>query len=344
MIQAANDAGRTERPSVLRPSPKVGSGRRPGWAGPTYYGRPQLKSAPFNNWVVGSYIFIAGLSGSASLLGGLADLAGGRDGEGVARRARWLSLLVPTVGSALLIQDLHTPKRFYNMLRVAKARSPMSIGTWILMAFSAGAFPAAIAHFVADRFRGLRWLRGAARWAQAPATLAGAGLSVYTAPLMSATSTPSWASAPRALAVRYAASSMASAAAALMLGERSSSVRQGLALIAASALATEAVALTAQDRAHRQTGVEGADQGPWGRVERIVGAGVGIAAPLTLFATAALARAFGRREAARSLGDAAAVVILVGSVALRISTLGVGDESADRPEISLRFAQPANLP
>ena len=39
------------------------------WSGPTYYGRSQLKPAPFNNWVVGGYIALAGLSGAAALIG-----------------------------------------------------------------------------------------------------------------------------------------------------------------------------------------------------------------------------------------------------------------------------------
>ena len=84
------------------------------------------------------------------------------------------------------------PKRFYNMLRVAKPTSPMSIGTWILMAFTGGG-PARL------RRRG-GWGRpreGASLAAPARATSRmcrrrspGMGLSVYTASLLSATSTP----------------------------------------------------------------------------------------------------------------------------------------------------------
>lgn len=340
-----SDAGKMgrpgeERPAVLRPSPKAGQGRAGGWAGPTYYGRPQLRPAPFNNWIVGGYIFLAGLSGSSSLLGHLAELVGGGEAQRLARRARKYALLAPTIGSALLITDLHTPKRFYNMLRVAKPRSPMSIGTWILMAFSAGAFPAAVLNFLADHVRGLAWLRRPARLAQAPATLAGAGLSVYTAALMSATSTPSWASAPRALAVRYGASSIAASASALMLGERSPRMRRTLSVLAAGALATEAVASAAQDAAHRAKGVEEAGKGGWGRIEKVLAVGLGVAAPLALLGASVLAP---RRNRA-ALQDAAALATLAGSAILRVATLGVGDDSASRPEISLRFAQPANLP
>src|ERR1700760_2948719 len=88
------------------------------WQGQTYYGRAQLKPAPFKNTLVGSYVFLAGLSGAAQLLATLLDLTQGRLAASAVRSGRYLSLLAPTVGSVCLIADLHTPKRFYNMLRI----------------------------------------------------------------------------------------------------------------------------------------------------------------------------------------------------------------------------------
>jgi formate-dependent nitrite reductase membrane component NrfD len=151
----------------------------------------------------------------------------------------------------LLIYDLHTPKRFYNMLRIAKGTSPMSIGTWNLMAFSGFAGVSAAAQFMFDRAPALRWSMPLARASQIPAAIAGAGLSTYTASLLSATSTPSWAAAPEALAVRFSASSMAAAGAALSLGERSEAMRNRLENIAGAALAIEAIATAASAKAHR---------------------------------------------------------------------------------------------
>ena len=63
------------------------------WDGRTYYGRPQLKPAPFNNWLVGSYVFLAGLSGAAQLLSTVIDLCCGRKAKGTIRRGRVLSML-----------------------------------------------------------------------------------------------------------------------------------------------------------------------------------------------------------------------------------------------------------
>ncbi len=329
-----------EQPETLSPSPHTGEGRLPGWDGPTYYGRSQLKPAPFNNWIVGGYIFLAGLSGSSALLSGLADAVGGRRFEPLVRRARWLAALAPTVGSALLIWDLHTPKRFYNMLRVAKATSPMSIGTWILLAFSAGSLPAAFAQLLADVLKGPPWLRTAARVAHAPAAVAGAGLSVYTASLLSATSTPTWAAAPRSLAVRYAASSVASGASALLLGERDPDARCALETVAAAALALELGAAVVHDRVLKEKGLGEMAHTPWGRAETWLATGLGAAVPLALLG---LSLGMGRRRP-RALADVAAVAALGGSALLRVAMMAVGDESASRPEVSFRFSQPKNLP
>ena len=307
--------------------------------GSTYYGRAQLKPAPFENAVVGGYIFLAGNSGSTALLATIADLTGDERLRGVVRRGRYLSLLGPVLGAPLLIYDLHTPKRFYNMLRVAKATSPMSIGTWILMAFSGGAVLTAAAQAGLDLWPRQRWLGTLARAASVPTALSGVGLSFYTAALMSATSTPVWAAAPRSLAVRYGSSSVASAAAVLTLGERNAAARGKLAAIEATALVTEAAAALVSDHVYKTRGVHAAFKSGAGRRERIGAVGVGLLLPLGLLAGSAL---LGRRSSRAQ--TIASMATLVGSFMLRSSMLGVGDESASRPDISFRFSTPDNLP
>jgi len=323
-----------------------------GWTGPTYYGRPQLKAAPFENWVVGGYIALAGLSGAAAILSTLADLTRGsrrdadvrrgsrRDTEGVVRRGRYLALLAPTLGSALLIWDLHTPQRFYNMLRVAKRTSPMSIGTWLLVSFSAFSGFAAAAQFLADRMPGARWLRGAARAGSVPAAAVGTGLSTYTAALLSATSTPLWAAAPRALAVRFGSSSVASGAAALSLAEPSGRTGRALDKIALAALALELAAGAASHRAYKRKGVAAALGGGWGRTEALGATALGTALPLGLHALSLATE----RHRSPGLSRLASLAVLGGSLLLRVSVMGAGDESAERPEVSFRFSQPDNLP
>lgn len=304
------------------------------WTGPTYYNRPQLKAAPFDKFLVGGYVFLAGLSGGAQLLSTLLDFTRGRKAKDVVQRGRQLALLAPTVGSAMLVADLHTPKRFYNMLRVAKHTSPMSIGTWILMSFSGFSGVTAAADFIASRVPGLRWLRRGARVAQVPAAVAGAGLGTYTASLLSATSTPLWAAAPRALAVRFAASSVASAAAAMSLLTRDHELRRDLDTVCAGALAVEVAATVAADETYRKTGVDQALKSISGQLDTLGAFDLGTVVPLGLLT-------FGLLHGGRSrpLSSMASLAVLGGSLAMRIAVIGSGDVSASRPDISLRFMQ-----
>ena len=314
--------------------------RPPGaWDGPTYYGRSQLKPAPFENLVVGGYIFLAGLSGASALISAIADLARGDSAARTVRRGRYLSLLAPTIGSALLVYDLHTPKRFYNMLRIAKGTSPMSIGTWILMSFSAFAGVTAVSQFLSDRVSWLRWMRGPARLAQVPAAISGAGLATYTASLLSATSTPLWAAAPQALAVRFGSSSVAAGAAALSMREACRPVRRKLDTVAMAALLIELVATRISHRTYQRAGVDEALDGIAGQVEKWGATNFGVALPLGLHAASlALSRC------PNTASGIASLAVLAGSLMLRVSIMAAGDASASRPEISFRFSQPRNLP
>ncbi len=308
------------------------------WTGPTYYGRPALKEAPFNNWVVGGYVFLAGLAGGASILAAIADYTSGSEAAGAVRRGRYLPLLAPTIGSALLVWDLHTPQRFYNMFRVAKRTSPMSIGTWILSGFTMSSGLAAALQLLADRGSRWPWARRAARVANVPAALLGSGMGTYTSALLSATSTPLWAAAPVGMAAHFGAASMASGAAALSLGEPPGPTRSALDTVACAALAVELVADVAQAIVYRRKGVAGALEGGWGLTEKLGATGFGAAVPLGLHGLSLLG---GNRG---NLSRLASLAILGGSLLLRVSMMEAGDKSAREPEISLCYAQPENLP
>ncbi|HEX3347866.1 MAG TPA: NrfD/PsrC family molybdoenzyme membrane anchor subunit [Acetobacteraceae bacterium] len=310
--------------------------------GATYYGRNQLNPAPFENSVVGGYVFLAGLSGAAQIISTLADLVGRRGSGGLVRRGRYLSLAAPLLGAPLLIYDLHTPKRFYNMFRIFRPTSPMSIGTWILTAFSGFAFLTAGLQFLGDRRRTHRWTRPAARATQIPAAVAGAGLATYTASLLSATSTPLWAAAPKALSVRFGASSFASGAAALAIGERNGgnpSLADDLDTFALAALAVEWAGMLASRRTYAEKGISAAVHSQPAAVERIGVDGIGIALPIALKVASGV---LGERGGA--LSKLGSLAILAGSLTLRISVMAAGDESALRPQDSFRFAKPRNVP
>ena len=71
------------------------------------------------------------------------------------------------VSPALLVADLGRPERFLHMLRVFKVTSPMSVGTWILLA-SSGATNTAAALTLSGRLRRIRRLAEAVSFATGP--------------------------------------------------------------------------------------------------------------------------------------------------------------------------------
>ena len=134
----------------------------------------------------------------------------------LARRALLVSLGGAKVSPALLIMDLGRPERFYNMLRVVKPMSPMSLGTWVLSAFGISTGAA-----VAGDVLGI--LPRVGRALEVASALFAPALSTYTAVLVADTSVPVWHEARRELPLVFAAS----AGAAAMLTPAGDAARPG---------------------------------------------------------------------------------------------------------------------
>ena len=104
---------------------------------PTYYDLPALKQS-FYGWKVSTYILIAGIAGSSQILAAVAEFTDAQaNAERYPQCALYRARRDRSVGAALLIIDLHTPTRFYNMLRIFRPTSPMSIGSYVLTSFGA---------------------------------------------------------------------------------------------------------------------------------------------------------------------------------------------------------------
>ncbi len=177
----------------------------------SYYGRPVVKPAPWEADIP-LYFFLGGLAGASSMLAAGADLTG----RGSLRRGTRAGAAVAITASfAALIHDLGRPERFVNMLRVVKPTSPMSVGTWILTAYSPLAGLAATAEvgpLLARLPRPLAALVGAlGRPAGLGAAALGAGVASYTAVLLTDTATPSWHEARRELPFVFVGSAAAAA-------------------------------------------------------------------------------------------------------------------------------------
>jgi formate-dependent nitrite reductase membrane component NrfD len=207
-----------------RARPGGGDGARempvvPGARFTSYYDRPVVKPAPWG-WDVAAYLFLGGVAGGSAVLGAGAQLTGR---PALRRNCRLAALASFSLGAVALVRDLGRPERFVNMLRVIKLTSPMSLGSWILSAFSAGAAVAAAAEI--DRIAGERLplgpLRRVLRFAEGPAGLEAAALgpelAVYTAVLLADTSTPTWNHAHDELPFVFVSSASMAAAGLAMI-------------------------------------------------------------------------------------------------------------------------------
>lgn len=179
-----------------------------------YYNQPLLK-APVWTWEVPLYFWLGGVAGASEAIALAARISG--RAAGLERVALWLALIAALVCPALLIADLGRPKRFLNMLRVFKWRSPMSVGAWTLVKFSGVALVAVAANearlagFVPGFANGLAWV----------AEIVGAALGLvllsYTAVLLGVTAVPVWSENRRLLPGHFVASATGSASALLEL-------------------------------------------------------------------------------------------------------------------------------
>jgi formate-dependent nitrite reductase membrane component NrfD len=177
----------------------------------TYYNRPLLKK-PHWEWEVIAYLFMGGVMGGCGILVAITD---DRKDPDLARSARYLAFALSATCPLVLIKHLGRPERFHHMLRIAKWRSPMSMGVWGLIAFSGPATLAAAAQAARD---GLlpRWIRHLAPPVVTDplAALFGAFIGGYTGVLLSATAIPVWGIGKRHIPAFSLCSGVAGACAA----------------------------------------------------------------------------------------------------------------------------------
>jgi formate-dependent nitrite reductase membrane component NrfD len=160
----------------------------------SYYGRNVVKAPPWGHEIP-AYLFLGGVAGGSGLIAAGAQFTGRPK---LRRNTRLAAITAIGLGSVALVKDLGRPERFLNMLRTVKVTSPMSIGSWILALYSAGA--GVTAAIEVDRLTGSRIPLGPLR-RLLPAADVGAGLwaaafgpplAAYTAVLLADTANPMW--------------------------------------------------------------------------------------------------------------------------------------------------------
>jgi formate-dependent nitrite reductase membrane component NrfD len=163
-------------PALVAEANRRGRGGPP----PEHVQGPMMK-APVWTWEVPLYFWFGGMAAGASFVALACDLAGDDKSARIARRVA-LGALAPS--PPLLVLDLGRPERFYNMLRIFKPRSPMSMGSWCLTIFGTLAGSAVGADLV-GRHREAKAM-GAAN------AVVGGYLGSYTGVLLASTAVPLW--------------------------------------------------------------------------------------------------------------------------------------------------------
>ncbi|MEO7000342.1 MAG: NrfD/PsrC family molybdoenzyme membrane anchor subunit [Ktedonobacterales bacterium] len=307
----------------------------------TYYGRPMIHK-PLWRWYIPLYFVLGGVAGGAAMIGAVAHFLGGEKHRGTVRDARYLTPVIALISAVLLIADLHRPLRFFNMLRVFKLSSPLSVGTWILTAFgmTSGALAgrqAAEDNFILPR---QSWAGRLARSLPAgPLTalwgLLGLGLGGYTGTLLAVTAVPLWAAGGVLLGPLFLATALASGAAALTLmalgwgkrGKAADAARAQLETVEEISALAQLGIVAAREVVVPARINKPLRHGLWGRVYQFGAIGGGMATPLLL---RLIIRLSGRRVGG-VISAIAPTLALLGALAERFAITEAGKQSADDP-------------
>ena len=220
------------------------------------------------------------------------------------------------MSAGLLVADLGRPSRFYNMLRVARPTSPMSMGSWLLTAYA----PLAGAAAVADTFGVLSQVGAAG---SVGAAVLGPAVVSYTGVLLADTAIPAWHDARHELPFIFAGSAVASAGSFALL--HTAAGRAGPAR--RMALAGAAIEMGAKRIMERRLGdqAEPYRTGTAGRLGKLARGATAAGA-----VTVALA---GRRN--RAVAVVGASLVLAGSALERFAIFHAGLASADDPKYTV---------
>ena len=321
--------------------PKQGgatSGRAERWTGSasTYYGVPLIKKAHWK-WQIILYFFLGGMAGGSFLTSTLADLLAPQKYRNLIRVGRYLSFVCILASPVLLIIDLGKPQRFYNMLRILKLRSVMSLGSWGISIFGM-LCGLTTAHQMANDGL-LNWMPPIAKLMKALpvkvievfGAIAGLFVASYTGVLLSSTAVPVWARARHVLGPLFVTSGLSTALSALSLilsfGRASDDELKKLDNAEVVTMTTELGLIASLYPILGPLG-KPLFKGKNGALFQVGTVGAGLALPLLI---KLVSRVTGRK-ASREQHIATSLLVLVGGYILRHVWIIAGRASADDPE------------
>jgi len=277
----------------------------------SYYGRPVVREAVWGPDIP-AYLFLGGLAGASSALAAGAQLSGHPE---LARTAKAGAAGAISLSMVALVHDLGRPARFINMLRVFKVTSPMSIGTWVLSAFTPLALAAAASAIT-------RRLPRAGAAATMTAGVLGPAVAAYTSALLADTATPAWHDAHRELPYLFVGSAATAAGGLGLLAVTPERARPAARLAALGAAAE----LTAELLVDRRLG-------PAAEPYRTGKSGALMRAGQFLAGAGTVAALLGRRS--RAVSALAGAALLAGSAVTRFGVFEAGQVSARDPKYTV---------
>jgi len=296
-------------PSGVSPAPRASAKNG-------YYELPMLKE-PSWTWEIPLYFFVGGAAGGAGVIATVAQFSGAS--PDLVWDARRLSLAGAFLSPVLLISDLGRPERFLAMLRVFKPQSPMSVGVWVLMGFSAGTSTANLGEWLAARGRFETLAKLMQIVGDLGALVFGLPLATYTGVLIGATVIPVWNRNVSLLPVHFAASGLNAAVGLLEIAGHRTPALQWLGM--GSAIAETGIGVMIETRS--DPAEEPLKRGPSGWLIRLGGVLSG-PVPLALRAISL----FSKRGRASKLRRYAAISSVVGSAITRAAWIHAGHVSA----------------
>jgi hypothetical protein len=278
---------------------------------------------PVWTWEIPLYFWFGGVATGSWFVSVACDLAGDHRSAAIARK---VSLAAVAPSPVLLIADLGRPARFLNMLRIFKPRSPMNLGAWSLVGFSALA-AAAVGADLLGRPRAARALGGAN-------VVVGSYLGSYTGVLLATTAVPLWARSRLFLGPIFICTAAATGAAATRLALVAAGLpaghptRAALGNVEAGAMAGELVLSSLNERRLGRAGLS-LEHGTPGRLFRAAKWGVRIGLGLRLL----------RGPLGPPAHHVASCCYLAAGLAFRYAWVGAGPVSARDDEAVARMAR-----
>jgi formate-dependent nitrite reductase membrane component NrfD len=293
-----------------------------------YYALPVLKPAHWK-WEIVTYFWMGGIAAGAYVVAAVADLLGGEEDRATAKTGRLIAFPLLLLCPLLLIKDLGRPERFYNMLRIFKLRSPMSVGSWALFVF--GGFTGLSALLELAPLRHRARAQGVGRLLGLLGAPVGLFVGGYTGVLISATAIPLWWRnrllwGPVFVASAYSTGIAAIEAALVLSGAGRPRALRRLGSAHLFGLLVEAGLLLASVRRLGKAG-DPLVRGRWSSLFVPGTTGVGLALPILLSLRGG--------EPGRGMSAIRALCVLVGGFVLRTCIIYAGRDSADDPTVYL---------